>query len=92
MTLSVQQSEVPQKLAAIEQARQTAVQALQGIQAIHQGMLQPGSGTWQGGSATNYGNLSATQHDDITQIMANLNHIVDTVEGQLKNVGNLDNG
>jgi uncharacterized protein YukE len=89
MTLKLDPSQAPAKLVEVESLRQTAVQALKNIQDVQSSMLASG---WQGNSATKYGNLSSTQHDDVTQIINYLNQIVDTAEGQIKAVASADQG
>ncbi|OBJ12693.1 hypothetical protein A5624_10625 [Mycobacterium sp. 1482292.6] len=89
MTLKLDPGQAPVKLGQIEDARQNALKALHNIHETQTTMLTSG---WQGGSATKYGNLSATQHDDITTIINNLNQIVDTAKAQINAVQNADQG
>lgn len=88
MTLSLTPAEAQAKIQQIEDARNQAVATLQKIEDSQQLML--GSG-WKGGSATTYGHTSATQNDDINQIISNLNQIVETASAQIRSVANMDN-
>lgn len=87
MTLKLDPGQAPQKLSDIEDARQNAIRALNKIHDTQSSMLTSG---WQGGSATKYGNLSATQHDDVNAIINDLNRIVDTAKGQIASVQHAD--
>ncbi|BBX39889.1 hypothetical protein [Mycobacterium simiae] len=89
MTLALTQAEAQSKIQQIEDARNQAVATLQKIEDSQQQML---SSAWQGGSATTYGQTSATQNEDINQIISNLNQIVETASAQIRSVANLDNG
>jgi uncharacterized protein YukE len=88
MTLSLTQAEAQTKISQIEDARSRAVATLQKIEDSQQLML---GSNWQGGSATTYGQKSQTQHDDINQIITNLNHIVETATTHIRSVAHIDN-
>jgi uncharacterized protein YukE len=89
MTLSLTQSEAQSKIQQIEDARNQAVSTLQKISEEQQTML---GSNWMGSSATTYGNTSTQQQDDINQIIANLNQIVETGSAQIRSVANADQG
>ncbi|ORJ61425.1 WXG100 family type VII secretion target [Mycobacterium simiae] len=89
MTLSLTPAEAQSKIQQIEDARNQAVATLQKIEDSQQQML---GSAWKGGSATTYGQTSATQNEDINQIISNLNQIVETASAQIRSVANLDNG
>ncbi|MCV7031008.1 WXG100 family type VII secretion target [Mycobacterium sherrisii] len=88
MTLSLTPAEAQAKIQQIEDARNQAVATLQKIEDSQQLML---GSAWKGGSATAYGHTSATQNDDINQIINNLNQIVETASAQIRSVANMDN-
>ena len=89
MTLSLTQAEAKSKISQIEDARNQAVAKLNQIEDSQHLML---GSNWQGGSATTYGQTSATQKDDMNKIISNLNHIVDTATTHINSVANMDNG
>jgi uncharacterized protein YukE len=89
MTLSLTQAEAQSKISQIEDARSQAVSKLTQIEDSQQLML---GSNWKGGSATTYGHTSATQNEDINQIISNLNQICQTAESHIRSVANTDNG
>ena len=89
MTLSLTQAEAQGKIQQINQARDQAVATLNKIEDSQHLML---ASNWNGSSATTYGKTSATQSDDMNQIISNLNHIVDTATTHINSVANMDNG
>jgi uncharacterized protein YukE len=89
MTLSLTQAEAQAKISQIEDARSQAISKLNQIEDSQQLML---GSNWKGGSATTYGHTSATQNEDINQIISNLNQIVQTAETHIRSVANRDNG
>jgi WXG100 family type VII secretion target len=89
MTVSLTPAEAENKIAQIENARDQAVSKLNQIQDTQQSML---SSAWQGGSATKYGTTSAQQHEDFTQMINDLNRIVETGSAHIRSIANMDNG
>jgi len=89
MTVSLTPAEAESKIAQIESARDQAVATLSTIQDTQQSML---SSAWQGGSATKYASTSDQQHEDFTQIINALNHVVDTASTHMRSIANMDNG
>jgi uncharacterized protein YukE len=89
MTLSLTQAEAASKISQIEDARNQATSKLSQIEDSQHLML---GSNWKGGSATTYGHTSATQNEDINQIISNLNQICQTAESQIRSVANMDNG
>lgn len=89
MTLKLTPEEAGQQINKINSERDTVISALNKIGDTQHQML---GGNWQGGSATKYNNLSATQHEDVTQIISYLTQIVDTATTQLGKIANADNG
>ncbi|WP_445161763.1 hypothetical protein ACTXG5_00050 [Mycobacterium sp. Dal123C01] len=89
MTLSLTQAEAEAKISQLEDARGQAIAKLNQIEDSQQLML---GSNWKGGSATTYGHTSATQNEDINQIISNLNQIVQTAETHIRSVANTDNG
>jgi hypothetical protein len=88
MTLSLTHEEAQSKLSQIEQLRTAVLQKLNQIQARQQDML---GSSWKGGSTTTYGHTSASQHDDMNQVAASLNRIVDTATAHINSIVNADN-
>ena len=88
MTLSLTQAEAQAKISQVEDAKNQAIATLQRMNDTQQQML---GSSWHGGSATSYGNLSATQHEDINQIITSLTHICDTGTAHIRAVANMDN-
>jgi uncharacterized protein YukE len=88
MTLSLTQAEAASKISQIEDARNQAVAKLKQIEDSQQLML---GSNWKGGSATTYGHTSATQQEDINQIITKLNQIVETGSQHIRSVANMDN-
>ena len=89
MTVVLTPAEAESKISQIESARDQAVSKMNQIQDTQQTML---SNAWQGGSATKYGNTSSQQHDDFTQIINNLNTIVEKGSAHIRSIANMDNG
>ncbi len=89
MTVSLTPKEAEFKITQIENARDQAVSTLGKIQDTQQTML---SSAWQGGSATKYGSTSSQQHDDFTQLINDLNNLVETGSAHMRSIANMDNG
>lgn len=87
MTVYLTPEQAHNKLNEIEQGRQQAVKALNNIQDLQTDML---SSAWQGDSAAHYGKMSETQHGDITQIITQLNAIVETATHHIGGIQNAD--
>jgi hypothetical protein len=88
MTVALTQSEANAKIAQIEAARDQAVSQMNQIQDTQQSML---ASSWQGGSATTYGNTSQQQAEDFTQIIATLNNIVELGSTHIRSIASMDN-
>jgi WXG100 family type VII secretion target len=88
MTLQLTPAEANAKITQIDDAKQQAINVLQSMQDTQQQML---GSSWKGGSATNYGNLSQTQQEDINQIITSLTQICDTATQHIQTVAHLDN-
>ena len=89
MTVALTPAEAESKISQIESARDQAVAKLGQIQDTQQTML---SNAWQGGSASKYGSTSSQQHDDFTQLINDLNTLVETGSAHMRSIANMDNG
>jgi WXG100 family type VII secretion target len=89
MSVHLTPDQAQTKINNIEQLRQTAVSKLQAMEGVQSDMTQQ---NWTGGAATKYVNVSQTQHDDMQQLVTQLNHIVDTAHTHLNSFIHGDNG
>jgi uncharacterized protein YukE len=89
MTVALTPAEAESKISQIESARDQAVAKLNQIQDTQQTML---SNAWQGGSASKYSSTSSQQHDDFTQLISDLNTLVQTGSAHMRSIANMDNG
>lgn len=85
MGLKIDPSQVPATLAKIEDANQTAQQALARVQQTQEEMLQI---NWQGGSAATYRQMVNEQHDDCKKIMDDLNNLVEGAKAAANDMTN----
>lgn len=89
MTVSLSKEDAARLLAKVEDARGVAVNKLTQMRDTQDGMLQQ---NWQGNSATHYSSTSAQQFEDFTQIITNLNMIVEKGSTHIHRITNQDNG
>jgi uncharacterized protein YukE len=88
MTVLLTPAEAESKITQIDDARDQAVAKLRQMADSQQSML---GSTWHGGSATTYGNTSAQQQEDFTQIINTLNDVVEKGSGHIRSVTQQDN-
>lgn len=87
--LALSSSAAAAKISQVESARDAAVKRLKQVQEIQDNML---SASWNGGSATTYGNTSAQQHDEFDTLISDLNTIVEKGSTHIRSIANMDNG
>ena len=78
MTVALTPAEAESKISQIESARDQAVAKLNQIQDTQQTMFP----TLAGGSASKYSSTSSQQHEDFTQLISDLNTLVQTGSAQ----------